>query len=208
MNSEVVYIVLLLRQGGLPWPSASHLSLPHSCWCLSSLQHQNCCPCSSGWPWRGAETVSCPHRQRWSCIYPRAEVVLLSSADHCLLGYRNGPLEKRHFQKTGEIHVGVCCLSHGTDGVKNPDWLCHNHGYKCCIWLFVEGCWDTVQHLCRLYRWPCIFWDLVLFKEGDIIRLKREINLLVSWNLSVRTCIPVVKTLQCESGLWKHLSLC
>lgn len=48
----------------------------------------------------------------------------------------------------------------------------------------------------------CVFWDLVLFRARDVIRLKRERDLPVSWNLSVGTCTAVVKTLHCESGLW------
>lgn len=55
-----------------------------------------------------------------------------SSVGCCLLSHRNGPLEKRHFQKTGGIRVGVCSLSHWTCGVKSPDWFCHHHRYKCC----------------------------------------------------------------------------
>lgn len=99
-------------------------------------------------------------------------------------------------------------LSHWICGAKSPDWLRHHRGYKCCTWVSPEGCWDRVQHLCRLYWGPCVFWDLVLFKEGDVIRFKRETDLPVSWNLSVGTCTPVVKNLQRESGLWKQLSLC
>lgn len=138
----------------------------------------------------------------------RAEVVFLSSVDHCLSGRGNRPLEKRHFQKTRDICVGVCSLSHWTCEAKNADWLCHHHGYKCYTWLSLEGSWGIVQHLHRLCQWPCVFWDLVLFKEGGVVRLKREIDLPVSWNLSVGTHTPVLKTLQGEPRLWKQLSLC
>lgn len=79
-------------------------------------------------------------------------MVSLSPVDHCPSGRRNGPPEKRCFQKAGEIRVGDCSLSRWTWGAKNPGWLCHYHGYKCSKWLFLEGSWVIVQHLHRLYQ--------------------------------------------------------